>query len=331
MPPATHRGAAASSGGAEQSCSSSMILAGKVPKSTRMHCSACVARAGRVSRGVRAAARKNGGVGLQPARRCRRALRDWKSSSETSSACRKNGSASLLSCSDSVCVARRARGARQRRSGAARRMRKQLRLPARPQQRAGAPGAVSPAPRRGSGRRSALRHGRPALRRCGRGGAPGRSAAAWPATAPAAASAPPRAPPCRPRAPPPARSAPTRQTPSALKRALEEETAKILNSAVGTLASGGTHLRTRPGPVMLRVAAAAAAAHAARHGAPASSRGIFALCVPVRAADLARTLTRRPLRRTALADGNVGCAARAAQQQQRPGPACWCESAVKAR
>ena len=243
MAPETHRGAAASVGGAEQSCSSSMILAGKVPKSTRMHCSACVARAGRVSGGVLVAARRQRRRGVPPARRGRRALRDWKSSSETSSACRKNGSASLLSCSDSVCVARRARGARQRRHGAARRMHKQLRLPARPLQRAGTPGAVSPAPRRGGGSRSASRCRRPALQRYGRDGAPGRSGAAWPATAPAAASAPPRAPPCRPRAPPPARSAPTRQTPSRSTPSGQRVILKDRHNA-----AGGTHLRTRPVP-----------------------------------------------------------------------------------
>jgi hypothetical protein len=46
---------------------------------------------------------------------------------------------------------------------------------------------------------------------------------------------------------------------------------------------------------MLRVAAAAAAAHAARHGAPAaSSRGIFALCVRARAAALTAFIARVP-------------------------------------
>ena len=47
---------------------------------------------------------------------------------------------------------------------------------------------------------------------------------------------------------------------------------------------------------MLRVAAAAAAAHAARHAPAASSRGIFALCAPRRAADrrFASRLTRPP-------------------------------------
>ena len=71
---------------------------------------------------------------------------------------------------------------------------------------------------------------------------------------------------------------------------------------------------------MLRLAAAAAAAHAARHAPAASSRGIFALCAPQRFADLGivsrLTRPRRPRRRTALADGNLGCVACAVQQRQ---------------